>query len=1169
MKQWLAVLLALAMLLTAAACAAPAAEEPEREAPAETADAAAADADAPAEEAPEAAPAEEAAAAPLPAVGDMVEGFAVTEVRDFPLVGGTVVLFEHESTGAEFMYIANSDTNRVFDLTFFTRAIDNTGLPHVFEHSTLSGSDKYPSKALFFNLMNQTYNTFMNAFTYPLMTSYPVASLSEEQLLRYADFYTDSCLHPSILKDESIYREEAWRYRLADEDAELTIEGTVYSEMLAALDLDSQAQYNMLRLAFPGSTIGNVSGGDPAYIPDMTWDSLKAYHDLYYHPSNCIAYLYGQFEDYTAFLKLLDEAFAPYEKREFSFEDADYEPITAPAEESFAFPTEAGSATDNRSSIYYAFVCPGLKADLQEEMVLNTLTDLLIADASPLMQSLRKALPAGSFATYIETEGPEDAIEFVATNLNPEDAQIFKDTVDGVLADIAENGFAQDLVDGLAASLSLDMKLIRESSEVGVDLIPNIAYSYSSSGDPFNYLDYMAALEKLDEWNSLGLYKDAVAKWLLDSETSVLATTYPQPGLREELDAAEAARLAEVKAAMSEEELRSVIDATNAPQEEDDASAYVAQLQAVTVSSLPEESREYTVTDETAADGVRRLTAEADVDGVGQVLMLLDAAGLSQEDIHWFALYTALLGEMDTSAHSREELAALTTRYLYNGDIRLSLSGRYGTDEYHPYLRVSWIAADEDLEAGYELVDEILYDTQFTDTETLLGLIQQNKASLKSDITGSPYVALLYRAFGANSPLYAYYDNFNFLPYYAFLEETEQAMAEDPDAVVEKLEAVQAYFHNRTNAVAAYAGSAAGAERNAPLADAFLAGLDAESIEAVSYDFPAPAGSEALIVDSSVQYNAVVADFASLGLEEYSADLDALALLVEDAYLLPQLRDQYGVYTPWHGFIDDAGGYLLTYRDPNITETFEVYDALPDFLSGLDADQETLDGYILSAYSQYAASAGELSGAADAILDVINETPADLALRYMRQLKALTPEKVQSYVSLYERLTEEGLCFTVGGAAAINANAELYDEILNPFGAVDASQVEMADVPEDSEHYEAVRFAYENLLMGMMDEENFGVDENATVGDLAGALYAIIGGDASAQEEAVETLAAYGILPEGSGTDDVLTGTLAQDILALFSEAADVDYTPGDGAADTPLTRGGLAEVLFDYSDYL
>ena len=1106
----------------------------------------------------------------LPVAGDSVEGFVVREVRAFPLVGGTAVLFEHERTGAQLMYIANQDTNRTFALTFFTRAIDNTGLPHVFEHATLNGSEKYPSSALFFNLSFQTYNTFMNAFTYPLMTMYPVASLSEAQLLKYADFYTDSCLHPSIMTDESIYREEAWRYRMASMEDDLTLEGTVYSEMLGATTLEAMADLNTLRAAFPGSTIGNESGGDPADIPNMTWDSLRDYHDTYYHPSNCIGFLYGQFEDYTAFLKLLDEAFAPYEKREFHFEDADYTPISASVEESLPFPVEAGSATENSSVVYYAFVCPGAKEDPQEELILNTLTDLTIAEASPLMQRLKKALPYGSFSSYIETEGPEDAIFFIAENVNAEDAEVFRSTVDSVLAELAENGFDQDLVDGVMASLSLSTKLTVESSSIGVNVIPSVAYYYSASGNPFAYMDYVDALDHLDEWNRQGLYADSISKWLLGNETTVLMTTYPEPGLREELDAAEAARLAEVKASMSEEELLTIIDTTNAEKEEKDASDLVAELQAVTVSSLPEEQREYLVTDEISEYGVRHLNAEAGVDGIGQTMLLFDAEGLPQESIHWFALYTALLGEMDTVRHSKEELATLRTRYLYDGQFRLSMLDRYGTEEYHPYLRASWIAADEDLEAGYDLAYEILYETSFSDYEMLLGLIRQNKASLKSGITQSPYSAMLYRTLGAYTPMYAYYNYYNFLDYYAFLEQVEQLMEQSPESVETALESVRRYFHNRTNAIAAYAGSASGIEMNAALADGFFSKLDAEPITPAVYEFETPAKNEALIVDSSVQYNCIVGDYASMGLEAYTADLNAVSSLVSDLYLFPQLREQYGVYSPLHAFLENAGCYFIAYRDPNIRETFAVYDALPAFLAEREQDQETLDGYILSNYSVYALSEGELTGALNAISAVLCEQPDDLKLQYMRELKALTPERLEAYSAAYDALMENGIRFTAGGAAAIHANADLFDAILNPFGAVDPTETEMADVTEENEHYEAVRFAFENGFLPIKEDGFFGVDEKATLGDLAGFLYSFgFGMEASAQDEAVSTLVSYGLLSAESAAQDVLTVADAEMLLTAFSQAVGVDYVSDAESGDADLTRGELAEMISDYVDFI
>ena len=236
----------------------------------------------------------------LPAVGDVVEGFEVKEIREFGLIGAQLVYFEHQQTGAKLLYIANDDTNRVFQLTFPTRMTDDKGIPHVFEHGTLSGSTKYPSATLWFNVSRQTYNTYMNAYTTDAMTSYPMASLSEEQLLKLADMYTDMCLNPLIMTDESIFRTEAWRYEMADADADMVYNGTVYSEMLGAWTLDMATLMAANKATFPGASVSYSYGGDPDHIPEMTWEDMKDYHNKYYHPSNCLAVLYGSFTDCTA-----------------------------------------------------------------------------------------------------------------------------------------------------------------------------------------------------------------------------------------------------------------------------------------------------------------------------------------------------------------------------------------------------------------------------------------------------------------------------------------------------------------------------------------------------------------------------------------------------------------------------------------------------------------------------------------------------------------------------------------------------------------------------------------------------------------------------------------------------------------------------------------------------
>ena len=1093
----------------------------------------------------------------MPKTGDVVEGFEVKEIRDFSLVGAKAILFEHQKTGAGLTWIANGDTNRVFDLTFFTRPTDNTGLPHVFEHSTLDGSEKWPSKALFFNLSNQTYQTYMNAMTHAAMTTYPVASLSEAQLLKLAEFYTDSCLHPMVLKDESIFREEAWRYRMADMDAELTMEGTVYSEMQGATTLERAAMMNAYRAAFPGSVVGLDQGGDPDYIPDMTWESLKNYHELFYHPSNCMVYLYGQFDHYEDFLKMLNEAFSEYEKAEFHFEDSGYTPITEPTEVKTGFPTEAGSDPANQSMMFYYIVCPGVKEDPQEELILNTLTDLLISKASPLMTGLEKALPNGTFGTYIETSAPDDAIVFYAQHVNPEDAETFRDTVNAALAEVAEKGFAQDMVDSVMASVELNMKLQGEGSDVGVNLVPTIASSCAADGDPYSYMNYVEAMGKMDEWNRQGLYQAATAKWLAGSSLTALVTTYPEPGKKEEKEAALRARLAEIKAGMTEEEKQAIVDASNATAEEEDTTDMVTSLQAVTVKSLPEEMKTYPMTDVTGEDGIRRIDAEAGVDGVGKVTLFLDAKGLKQEDLHYFHLFAALAGKLDTARHTKEELDVLTGRYLYDQEIRLSLM-KSETEDYQTWLRAGWYALDEDLEAGYDLMAELLFETSFDNAEKLAERISAEKTATRAAINSSPYQVSLYRALGMESPLNRFYSYYNYIEYYQFLEETEAKMAENAAEVQEALRRVQAYFTNRTGAVVTFAGNAESIAVNRPLADAFLAKMESRPLTHEQYTLPAAAAREGLIVDSAVQFNGLVAGYKALGMEKYDASLDAVMALVSDVYLVPLLRDQYGVYTPLSGAMADGGVYLLTYRDPNIAETFEVYDSLADRIAALETDQETLDGYILSSYAGYAKNAGELSGAVNAIVALLNCDAPDLNLQRMRELKAVTPETVKASAEMFRKLSENGIRFTAGSAAAINANAEMYDTVLNPFNAQDTSSVVLEDVPEDSAHAEAVRFVMANGLMAPRSENAFGVDEAASTGDLLAAIYTAVGGPQHAPEEARSWLAGYGLV----SAEQELEAPVTEQFLAELLQGAFGQAVVTVENAEATVSRGDLADLL-------
>ena len=1099
------------------------------------------------------------AAGALPAVGDVICGFEVKEIREEPIFGASVVYLVHRKTGAGVMYIANDDMNRYFALTFGTQPIDDTGLPHVFEHATLSGSERYPSADLFMNLSYQSYNTLMNAYTMDRMTMFPLGSMSQDQLLALADYYIDSCYHPMIMKDESIYRTEAWRYNLTDADAKLTIEGTVYSEMLGATTLESQAYLNAMQDALPGSILGWSYGGNPDAIPNMTYESLKAYHDLYYHPSNCLALLYGQLDNYTEFLRLLNAEYRNYEAREFSVEDPAYKPLAESTEKRYAFPAEKNSSTQDKSTVIYSFVLP--EEAWADGTVLSYLTGFVTAEGTELAGKLRSLFPSASFSSGLEIAGPVPVAVFELDNANPENAEAFRREIDAALEDIAKNGMKKEMLDSYASSFELSELLVRENSSVGENIITSVGYDAHTFGDVWHYFDYEEQAGNLVSWNEDGTYASICAKYFGKDAVTALTVTYPEPGLKEEKDAALEEKLAKVKEALSAEEIDTLVKESKREAQEDPATAeMVKALTVVDTASLPEEVRIYEVKDETNEQGVRYIEAEAGVSGVGRTAVNLDVSCLNEEELLYLKFYKDLVSYLDTEVHSRNEISTLATRYLSDGHIYLMLQ-QMPDKSVNPYLQFIWTARDEDLEAGYGLMEEMFFKAKLNDTGRVKDGVNALLTAARSEVYDAPYSEVIRRSMTGMSEVYAYSAYLGGVSYYEFLTKVAEQLENDPKALTDSLLSLRNKVASRDGAVIEFAGSAESAAVNRKQADAWMARLAGEAREKAERRIPVYERNEAIVTDSSVYYNGISASYEDLGIDKDDESFETtvklmaaevLSQIVTDKYLIPQLRDGKGVYSIIHN-ASDAGVYLCTYRDPNVKETFEIYESLPEQIGKLALTQEDLDGYILSEYSLLAEPAGELTGAMTAAGYVLSGTDQQEIVEQMKALKTLTPEIIAECLDLYGKLIEKGVRYTAGGMSGINGNAEMYDEILNPFGAQDKSEMAFTDVSEDREDYDAIRFVYEEGTMMPLSEDVFGPEENARVGELAAYLYMLVGGDYN-EEEALSFLQGYLIFPKKNKVSDEMTRKEAAQALVKLLKAAQAEV---DDAKPTETLEDG------------
>jgi len=972
---------------------------------------------------------------PLPQVGEVISGFKTVKISDMDLINGKTVLFEHEKTGAKLLYIQSRDIDRSFAISFRTPAVDDTGVNHVLEHITVSGSRKYPLKNVLFTVLNQTYSTFVNAMTSTTYTTYPVSSMSEDQLLKLTDVYLDCVYNPAVYTNKNIFLREAWRYEMQDADSPLVINGTVYNEMKGSLgNVSTAAYYNVLKTLYPDSYQSNISGGDPEKMTDLTYDQLIKTHEEYYHPSNSLMVLYGDL-DYTRFLRLInDEYLSRFDKKDIRVDYKKVAPFRDKVEKSYKFAVSADSSTANAAQIDYAFAL----SDVSDEDILglSILASILNQDTSPLKQAFSKKQIGGSLAVSLDASIIQPVLMFTATNADAARADEFRTLVDECIGDILKNGYDKDLIDATISYMLLGYSSITEQSNLGV----NLSTSLSTMWANYDNLDYYNNLVKYVK-NISGKVNDnyfekLTEKYVKNNNHAALVSTVPEAGLAEKQAEQQQKQLADLKASMSAQEIEKTVSDTKAYNEwnsretNDEEEAVIKDLQVVRPADLPVEVKSYDIDETSGSSGERIITAKADVGETGYTMLAFDTSAVPAEKLHYLQLCSTLLGKLDTAKYKKEQLATLSMRHLNGATAVLSTIPRKGTDKFTPVLIISWLGLMSEYKDQLDLAEEILMNTKFNDSETVLNLVKSQIADLKTTFTANPVNLLVTRNLAAAGSSYAYENYISGMEYYDFLVQTEQALQTDPEAVLAELDAVYKLVLNKTNMIAAFAGNEDGIKIFKNNIKDLTGALPAKEIAAQDYSaLPEPARREAISIDTSVQYNMISASYDKMS-TGYNGKYFPIALLINDLYLTPQLRYVNGVYTVLAEFNRDAF-YTLTYRDPNIAETFEIYNGLPEFVKNIDITQDELDRYILNAYSSCTATAGELNGAASRIGEYLMGWTDEDKLELLKEIKSVTVQDVKDSAAVFEKALKNGTYTTIGGAAKISENSDLYDSVIS------------------------------------------------------------------------------------------------------------------------------------------
>ena len=946
---------------------------------------------------------------------DQMYGFEITNRRDCREAGGVLWEMRHVKTGAQLVWLDNGENNKLFSVAFKTLPWDDTGVFHILEHSVLCGSDHFPVKEPFLDLLKGSMNTFLNAMTFPDKTMYPVSSRNEQDFLNLTHVYLDAVFCPAIYHNPNIFRQEGWHYELREGDSAPTFKGVVFNEMKGAFSSVDEVLDNQInRMLYPDTCYSFVSGGDPERIPELTYERFLAAHREFYHPGNARIYLDGAVP-LEKTLALIDSYLAQWEPSDQRHEIAVQQPVDAASATAY-YEIGKDEDTAQKTQIALAKIC-GDWQDRKRLMALDALCSYLAgSNDAPLKRAVLSAGLAQDVRMDVQEEIAQPCFVLSFRNTEQENLPALKDIVAAVVSGLLEKGLDKE---ELAAAIDrMEFALTETEEPRAIMRAVYMLNSWLYGGDPMLYLTHGEVLSELRAALDTDYYEMLLREMLLDQAHTAQVVLLPSKTRGDELRRTEEKRLADAYASWTgaeKDEIMAQNAALDAWQQTPDSPEAVATLPVLSLSDV-EETPEWTETRESEHAGARMLYHPVAAGGVVHGSLYFSLADQDMDTLQRLSFAVSLLSELPTDLHSVAELQKRVKQYT--GRLRFGLAARAVAGNSalcRPQLTVSFSVLERKLPQALELIREILTQTRFDDANLLRELLMQKKEMMQQRVVmaGSRYA--LGRALAQYSADAAVEERTDGLSYYQWLKGFAERFDEECAAVQEFAGRIFRKVCTRGRLTVSETAAKPHAELR-ELAASFAPGKKAAdtlrvavSCTPVKTAVPIPAG---------VSYAVAASHLQSLG-QRFSGPLMVMRQLLTYSYLWGEIRVQGGAYGC--GFNARETGELAfhSYRDPNPMNSLQVYARTADFIRAFCKSDETVDKYIISSISESEPllSPAEKGAAADAALFAGITYEDRLALR--RELLALKKEDLLSLCGLFEKMAKDCAVCVLGSESAL------------------------------------------------------------------------------------------------------------------------------------------------------
>ncbi|MBQ7360378.1 MAG: insulinase family protein [Lachnospiraceae bacterium] len=964
-----------------------------------------------------------------------VTAYELIEQRKIEDLNCEAYLLRHKKTGARLALLSNDDENKVFSIGFRTPPTNSTGVAHILEHSVLCGSKNFPVKDPFVELVKGSLNTFLNAMTYPDKTIYPVASCNDVDFQNLMHVYLDAVFYPNIYAQKKIFLQEGWHYEMESEDADLTINGVVYNEMKGALSSPEDVLNEEIGATlFPESIYGVNSGGDPEFIPELSYEQFLEFHKKYYHPSNSYIYLYGNM-DMAEKLEYIDrEYLSNFGDDKVDSSIALQTPFTEAKEVVKEYPI---NPEDKEETSAYLAYCMTAGDELDQDLyVALQVLDYAIGTTpgAPIKKALIDKGIGQDIVSYYSNGILQPYFMVAAQNTSVDRKQEFVDTIDEVLANLVKEGIDKK---ALLAGINHFEFRYREADFgrapkgllYGIQMLDSWLYD---DAHPFMHIECNATYARLRKMVDEGGFEALIQKYLIDNPHKAVVVLKPKKGLQEEREAALKEKLAAMKAQMSKEEIAAIVEETKALkkwQETPDRPEDLATLPMLSRADMKKEAAKF-VNEEREIDGTKVLFHNLFTNEIGYLRFMFDASKVPARLFPRLKLLSTVIKMMDTKSYNYKDLFNESNIVTGGLNVDTTMYGSVVDSSYKFMTEVRTKVLYSNMAEAMELVKEILFTTNFADTKRLQEVLTETKAGIQSQMSYDGASVASMKALSYVSPKAAATEVMSGVAFYRMLEDMVEHFEEHKEQLVKDLQELSHILFRPENLMVDFIGDEKGYELLPELVKDLKKDLYTVDVEEGTYVPEVVKANEGFKTAGQVQYVCRGGSFKDKGLE-YTGALKVLKVMMGYDYLWSNIRVKGGAYGCWASFGRTGESFMTSYRDPHLKETIDIYEAAADYVENFEADERALTQFIIGAIGELdtpltPSTKGSVS--LGAYMSGLTDEDVQKERDEVLSIDADTFHGLGRYIRAF--LSDEALC-VVGSAKAVEDNKTLFGKVEN------------------------------------------------------------------------------------------------------------------------------------------